>query len=171
MITKDFLIKVMPNVRNLDLIFPFLLEGLNRYEINTPLRENHFIAQVAHESGEFRYLKEIASGKAYEGRKDLGNTETGDGVRFKGRGLIQITGRSNYQEYSRVSGVDFIHDPELLETHRYATLSACWFWKSRGLNRLADVNDFLRITRRINGGTRGIKQRQMYLDRANLYNG
>ena len=170
MITKDFLIKVMPNVRNLDLIFPYLLEGLNCYEINTPLRENHFIAQVAHESGEFRYLKEIASGKAYEGRKDLGNLYKGDGMRYKGRGLIQITGRSNYRELSKSFGVDFVLHPELLETPQYAVLSACWFWKSRGLNRLADVNDFLRITRRINGGTNGIQHRQIYLDRANQFN-
>ena len=171
MITKDFLIKVMPNVRNLDAIFPFLLEGLNRYEINTPLRENHFIAQVAHESGEFRYMKELASGKAYEGRKDLGNVHSMDGVRFKGRGLIQITGRANYRELSSSFGVDFLSNPELLETPKYATLSACWFWKSRGLSRLADVNDFIRITRRINGGTTGIEHRRMYLDRANQYNG
>ncbi len=170
MITREFLLNVMPHVHNLDAILPFLLEGCATYEINVVQRENQFIAQVAHESCEFRYLAEIASGAAYEGRKDLGNTEAGDGVRFKGRGLIQITGRSNYKACGNALGVDLLSNPEQLETPEYAVKSACWFWHDRGLNALADIPDFLRITKRINGGTNGLADRQMYLDRANKFN-
>jgi len=172
MITREYLQNVMPNAKyeRIFLLLPALLEGCEKYQINTPKRENQFIAQLAHESGEFRYLEELASGKAYEGRKDLGNTQPGDGVRFKGRGLIQITGRANYQSLSKDLGFDFITHPTELELPFYAAMSACWFWNSRGLNAIADIGDFIRITKRINGGTNGIVQRQMYLDRANKYN-
>jgi putative chitinase len=170
MITKEILLKIMPNAKNVDIILPFLLEGFKIYNINTKLRENHFLAQVAHESGEFRYLKELASGVAYEGRKDLGNIYPGDGVRHKGRGLIQITGRANYAAISKDLGVDFIKDPVLLESPHYAALSACWFWNSRNLNKYADLDDFLKITKLINGGTNGLDDRKKYLDRAKLYN-
>ena len=173
MISKEILLKIMPNANHngrLDAMLPYLLDGMKKYSINTKLRENHFIAQLAHESGEFRYMEELASGAAYEGRKDLGNTEKGDGVKFKGRGLIQLTGRANYAAIGKGLCVDFISDPELLETPQYAALSACWFWNSRGLNVLADADDILRITKKINGGTNGLAQRQMYLDRAKKYN-
>lgn len=163
----------MPNANHndrLDALLPFLLDGMKKYAINTPLRQNHFIAQLAHESGEFRYMEELASGAVYEGRKDLGNTEPGDGVKFKGRGLVQITGRANYALLKRTFGIDFIENPELLETPQYAALSACWFWNSRNLNVLADADDFLAITKKINGGVTGLKDRQMYLDRAEKYN-
>ena len=163
----------MPNADHngrLTAVYPFLIEGMTRYAINTKLRQNHFIAQLAHESGEFRYMQELASGSAYEGRKDLGNTETGDGVRFKGRGLIQLTGRANYAAIGKALGIDFVSNPELLETPKYATLSACWFWNSRNLNIWADADDILRITKKINGGVNGLTQREMYLDRAEKYN-
>ena len=170
MLTKETIFQIMPHAKNVDVLFPFLLDGMDQYGISTTLRENHFLAQIAHESGEFRYLKEIASGSAYEGRLDLGNNQQGDGIRFKGRGLIQITGRSNYAHLSRDLGVDFIAQPVLLETPEYAVLSACWFWDSKTLNAWADKDNFLTITKRINGGTRGIEDRQMYLDRAKQYN-
>lgn len=147
---------------------PHLNAAMEEFEINTPKREAAFIAQLAHESGSFRYVREIASGKAYEGRVDLGNTEPGDGVRFKGRGLIQITGRANYQACSvALFGDDrLVASPVLLETPPEACRSAAWFWKSRSLNNLADLGKFLSITKRINGGTNGLADREAYYKRA-----
>lgn len=136
------------------------------YEITTPARQAAFIAQLAHESGEFRYVRELASGAAYEGRKDLGNTLPGDGVRFRGRGLIQITGRENYKACGEALHKDLLTSPELLETPELACLSAAWFWHTRKLNALADVARFVDITKRINGGTNGLGSRLMYWDRA-----
>lgn len=132
---------------------------LQKYEINTPKRIAAFLAQLAHESGSFKYVRELASGEAYEGRKDLGNTEQGDGVRFKGRGLIQITGRSNYKALSVALNYDFIAHPEDLEKPGAATLSAGWFWNKNGLNAIADSADFKKLTKRINGGYNGLKDR------------
>jgi putative chitinase len=132
-------------------------------------RKSAFIAQIAHESGQFNYVTEIASGSAYEGRKDLGNTIVGDGVKFKGRGLIQITGRANYGLCSTAltgSSHTFIDNPELLATPLYACLSAGWYWNSRGLNTLADMGDFMGITKRINGGTNGLASRLEFWERA-----
>lgn len=143
-----------------------LNKAMAEFEINNSAREAAFIAQVAHESGEFRYVREIASGEDYEGRADLGNTEPGDGVRFRGRGLVQITGRSNYAACSAALGVDFLSEPSLLENYQYAARSAGWFWQSRGLNDLADKGDFKLITKRINGGYNGFKDRVMYWERA-----
>ena len=140
--------------------------AMQEYHINSPLRQAAFIAQIAHESGELRYVKEIASGAAYEGRKDLGNTQPGDGMRYKGRGLIQITGRNNYAECGKAMGVDLITNPELLETNDLACRSAAWFWASRGLNDLSDRGDFERITKRINGGLNGYQERLVYHARA-----
>lgn len=145
---------------------PWLNRFMEMYDINTPQREAAFLAQVGHESGQLFYTKEIASGKAYEGRKDLGNMSKGDGMRFKGRGLIQITGRNNYRELSRALGIDFTANPELLETPEYATQSACWWWRAHGLNELADEpteDSFRKITRKINGGYNG------YADRYKLW--
>jgi len=133
-----------------------------KYDVNTPLRFSHFIAQVAHESGNFVYVEEIASGKAYEGRKDLGNTQPGDGVWFKGRGLIQVTGRNNYIACSNYlfSNDTLVKQPKLLCLPEYAVASAFWFWNSRGLNALADADNIEKITRRINGGLNGFDDRK-----------
>ena len=138
----------------------YLNAAMDEFEINTPLRQAAFIAQVGHESGELRYVKELATGKAYEGRKDLGNTQDGDGPRFKGRGLIQITGRYNYRKISNALSIGCEMRPELLESRENACRSAAWFWATNGLNELADKEDFLRITKRINGGTNGLEDRQ-----------
>ena len=129
-------------------------------------RETAFLAQIAHESGGFRYARELASGEAYEGRADLGNTEPGDGVRFKGRGLLQITGRNNYNRVGDALGVNLIDDPSQLEYPTLACRSAAWWWADRGLNDLADRGDFLRITKRINGGTNGWADRLALFERA-----
>lgn len=147
-----------------------LNDAMHEFEISdSPVREAAFIAQIGHESGEFKYVREIASGEAYEGRKDLGNTEPGDGVRFRGRGLIQITGRFNYRDCGEALGVDLITQPELLETPVLACRSAAWFWWSRGLNDVADKGDeqaFKLITRRINGGYNGYADRVKYWEKA-----
>ncbi len=133
--------------------------AMQKYEINTPERQAAFLAQLAHESGSLKYVREIASGEAYEGRKDLGNTQAGDGVRFKGRGLIQITGRTNYDHLSKALNFDFIKEPEKLELPGAAALSAGWFWYKTGLNAVADSGDFKKITKKINGGYNGLKDR------------
>lgn len=138
----------------------WLNEWCPRFGINTAERLAAFLAQVAHESGRFMYVSELASGQAYEGRKDLGNIQKGDGVRFKGRGLIQITGRANYTELAEDTGIDCLVQPELLLLPEYAVLSACWFWRSRGLSKLADRGEFREITRRINGGYNGLEDRE-----------
>lgn len=144
-------------------------EALAKYEINTPLRIACFLAQVAHESGGFKYTKELASGDAYEYRKDLGNDKPGDGPRYKGRGLIQITGKYNYQMLGQDLGVAFVAYPELLEQPGYAAISAGWFWNKRGLNELADLDDMERITKRINGGFNGLEDRLKRHDSAIQY--
>ena len=145
---------------------PHLNKYMGEFEINTPLRAAHFLAQVMHESGELRYTRELASGAAYEGRKDLGNTHPGDGRLYKGRGLIQLTGRNNYAAYSRYCGVDLLKKPALLEQPLGAVRSACWYWTTRGLNALADKDALVLITKRINGGTNGLPSRTGYLGRA-----
>lgn len=167
MIHSEELKKIVPLVKNVGLIVEHLNAAMRSYGISeTPLREAAFIAQIAHESGSFRYTQEIASGEAYEGRTDLGNVERGDGVRFKGRGYIQITGRANYKACGEALGLDLIEHPELLETTANACRSAAWFWYMKGLNELADKGDFLAITKRINGGTNGWKERMAFFDRA-----
>lgn len=141
---------------------PYLNRFMEQYAIGNANREAAFLAQVGHESGQLTYTEEIASGRAYEGRRDLGNTFKGDGVRFKGRGLIQITGRKNYTELSKALGVDFLAYPEWLAMPEYATQSACWWWFAKGLNVLADgssEDSFKRITRIINGGYNGYADR------------
>lgn len=133
---------------------------LETYSIKTQLRFCHFLAQLAHESGNFRYMEEIASGAAYEGRKDLGNVNKGDGVRFKGRGPIQLTGRANYRRYGQQLGIDFENNPAIVAIPSVGLLVACKFWSDNGLNALADQDDVTTITRRINGGLNGFEDRR-----------
>lgn len=134
--------------------------------LDTELRLAHFMAQVAHESGGFRYMEEIASGKAYEGRADLGNMQPGDGVRYKGRGPIQLTGRANYRIYGRALGFDFETHPDMVAIPSVGLLVACRYWREHGLNELADADDVGTITRRINGGTNGLAERKALLVKA-----
>lgn len=147
-------------------VLPHLNECAKQYEINTPLRMAHFLAQVCHESGEFSYVKELASGMAYEGRKDLGNVYAGDGPLYKGRGYMQLTGRNNYTRYEKESGNAVVKNPKLLESPKLAMDSACWFWKTHGLNELADKDNLTLVTKRVNGGLNGFKEREKYLLRA-----
>lgn len=138
-----------------------ITDTLDEFGIDTPRRVAHFLAQVAHESGSLRYTREIASGAGYEGRTDLGNTQPGDGLRFAGRGLIQITGRDNYRACSRALFGDdrLLQRPEILEDILPACRSAGWYWIRKNLNPLADNSDIRRITRAINGGYNGYAER------------
>ena len=137
-ITNEFLKEVMPQSTesNRQKYLEWLNYFMPIYSINDNDEIAAFIAQVGHESGQLTYSEEIASGKAYEGRKDLGNIQKGDGIRFKGRGLIQITGRFNYEKLSKDLNEDFINNPKLLSTPKYAVASACWFWNLKKLNNL-----------------------------------
>ena len=160
----------------------FINDTCTRFVISTPIRQLCFLAQVGHESGSLFFTEELASGEAYEGRKNLGNTQPGDGIRFKGRGLIQITGRTNYKSVGDALGTNFINNPTLLggknvnkctpDQLKNAALSAGWFWDSRKLNAIADTIDitkpidsganlanFTLLTKKINGGTNGLNDR------------
>ena len=167
--SKEKLVAVMPQA-NPDLIdhyFGPLDATMTARAIDTPLRRSHFLAQLAHESGSLRFAEELASGEAYEGRADLGNTQPGDGRRFKGRGLIQLTGRANYASYQAATGIDCISQPALLS--RDAVIAADvagWFWSSRELNDQADRDDVTSVTRIINGGYNGLEDRIDALHRA-----
>ena len=177
-ITKQQLVAIMPNIQSnikynkhysgytIDDIVTLLNRYAEAFEINTPLRWIHYLAQIAHESGEFRYTEEIASGKAYEWRKDLGNIKAGDGVRYKGRGLIQLTGRTNYTNYKMFCGYDVLNNPELLAKPVGSIRSSMWFWNRKNLNYYADRDDFKTITLKINGGYNGIEDRKKKLDKA-----
>lgn len=137
-------------------------EVLSKYGINTTERQAQFFAQLAHESDGFATTTEYSSGKQYEGRKDLGNLQPGDGERFKGRGFIQLTGRSNYAHYGKKLGLDLVNNPELAAQPEIALEVAAAFWKDHGLNALADKGDIKGITKRINGGYNGLQDRMRY---------
>ena len=144
-----------------------IASAMAAHGIDSALRRRHFLAQIGHESGSLRFSEELASGEAYEGRIDLGNTQSGDGRRFKGRGLIQLTGRSNYADYSNATGIDYLSSPGLLaEDADVAADVSAWFWKTRGLNALADQDDITNITLRINGGYNGLSDRVRFYARA-----
>jgi putative chitinase len=175
--------------------FEPLQETFEKYQINTPKRQACFIGQCMHESGGFRLLREnlnysaralmatwpsrfpdadIAekyarqpekiANKVYSGR--MGNTEDGDGAKYIGRGLIQLTGKDNYKAFGEAIGEDLIANPQLVEEPRYAALSAGWFWNKRGLNALADAMDITTLTIRINGGRIGIDDRIAKINKA-----
>lgn len=129
--------------------------------LNSGLRLAHFIGQCAHESGGFRYMEEIASGAAYEGRRDLGNTQSGDGRRYKGRGPIQLTGRANYRRVGQTIGIDLEAYPDIVSRPAIGLLVGCVYWSERNLNAKADVDDLLGLTRAINGGTNGLEDRRI----------
>lgn len=147
-----------------------LSAAMELYDIGTPVRQAAFIAQVGHESGRLVYVKELwgptDAQKRYEGRKDLGNTQPGDGFRYRGRGLIQITGRANYSTAADALNEPLIDFPEILEQPDIAALSAAWFWNSRGLNKLADAGDQKAICKRINGGLNGFNDRLILYTKA-----
>lgn len=174
-ITEQQLKAIMPGagIRRIRTYLPYLNTAMAEFGITTPIRQAHFLAQVAHESAQMVYVKELASGEKYEGRKDLGNTQKGDGVKYKGRGFLQLTGRANYTKYKVYCGFDVVLKPELLEQPRGATRSAGWVF-TRGLgvnlNYYADMDDGTNtekvlklITRKINGGYNGLDSRRKFL--------
>lgn len=140
--------------------------AFKQFGITTRQRAVFAVAQMAHESAGFRTTTEFASGAAYEGRRDLGNVVPGDGVRFKGRGYIQITGRSNYVAVSEALGHNFVARPTDLAKPKWAAKASCWWWRNAGCNAFCDRGDFIGLTKRINGGLNGLADRQMYLRRA-----
>ena len=153
----------------IEAIYQPLLDTMDEFDIGTPQRQAMFIAQTAYESMRYTHLEELASGQAYENRVDLGNTQPGDGVKFKGRGCIQITGRTNYGRCSAaLFGIDslLLDAPEKLSQPGLAARSAGWFWSWKRLNDLADIGDFAGVTRRINGGLNGIADRIVLWNRA-----
>ena len=170
-------------------LISILPEWINKicpeFEIDTPREYAHFLAQACHETDHFRTLEEYASGKAYEGRKDLGNVIIGDGVRFKGRGIFQTTGRANYKQLGVKKGNPdlFLKNPELLEQPEYAVWSACVFWKSRNLIDASNNDDSVLLSKKykgqiikvppveyisitINGGRNGLEERKKFYERA-----
>lgn len=151
--------------------------AMDEWEIDSPQRQAAFLAQVAHESGGFHYTRELASGEAYEGRKDLGNTDS-EAIRiaaehgstpgrfFRGVGPIQITGFFNLRACGAALGLDVVNNPGLLEIPEHGCRAAGWFWWSRKLNGLADAGNFRAITLRVNGGLNGWQDRLAYYERA-----
>ncbi|MCD9569442.1 glycoside hydrolase family 19 protein [Pseudomonas protegens] len=170
-ITAQQLLQILPNAGAKAGVFvPALNAAMSKYAIITRLRMAAFIAQIGHESGQLQWVRELGSDQ-YLSKYDtgtlakrLGNTPEadGDGQKYRGRGLIQVTGRANYEACSEAlfSDARLLNTPELLETPVYAALSAGWFWQRAGLNSLADKGDFLTITKRINGGTNGLADRE-----------
>lgn len=191
---------IMPHAKheNIDLYLHGINKACGDFEINTPLRVAHFLAQVAHESGSLRYVSEnlnysakalravfgkyfptdpdaeefarqpekIAN-RVYADRMGNGDEASGDGWRYRGRGLIQLTGKDNYQRFGQAVDQDAVASPDqLAENPDLAVATAGWYWDSRNLNEYADQDDIKQITRRINGGYNGLEDREEYLARA-----
>lgn len=147
-------------------IGPIYARTLASHAIDTVLRIAHFTAQIAHESAGFRTTEEFASGAAYENRRDLGNVNPGDGRRFKGRGLIQLTGRGNYRRLGARLGLPLEDQPTLAAVPAISLRIACKYWSDRAINAPADADDLETVTRRVNGGLNGIEDRGFYLQHA-----
>ncbi len=178
MITIDELKKIMPrmvkNPKTCAALYPHLCKAMDEAGINTKLRMAAFLAQISHESGELKWMEEIwgpsEAQKRYEPPSTLatklGNTKKGDGLKFKGRGPIQLTGRSNYKACGDALGLDLIANPEAAASLEAGFRVACWFWTSRKLNALADKSEFDAITKAINGGYNGKPERDAYYAKA-----
>lgn len=174
-VTKEQILHIMPNAKDkVDLYLTYINGYSDLFKIDTPLRMAHFLAQIAHETNELRYVKELGN-EAYFRKYDvgklkqmLGNIKPGDGYKYRGRGIIQITGRANYQAYqdSKHCNGDIMSNPKLLEQPLGAVKSGMWWWWKHDLNKLADHDSFLEITKTINGGTNGLKSRETFLVRA-----
>lgn len=149
---------------------PHLNTAMREFEITTPQRQAAFLAQVLYESGLFKWMVELwgpsIAQQHYEGRDDLGNTVIGDGLRYRGRGLLQITGRANYAATGKALGFDLIANPEKLAEPELASRSAAWWWNNHGCNEFADREQFVLLTRRINGGVNGLEDRQRLYEAA-----
>ncbi|GAB5399467.1 MAG: glycoside hydrolase family 19 protein [Aureisphaera sp.] len=197
MITEENFKKIIPDVSwgNASKYVNLFDTTLPTYGIDTPLRKAHFLAQVAHESGGFKFVvenlnysakalygvfrkyfptmdlanqyarqPEKIANRVYANRMENGNEASGDGWKFKGRGLIQLTGKSNYKLFSNDAQQDFLDQPDLIASPQWALASACWFWKKNNINRYADTDDIHMVTKKINGGYNGLQSRQHFLD-------
>lgn len=176
-ITKSVLLRAVPSlyIPRVDEFVASFNQWFIPFGIDNEKRIAHYLAQVFHESGALRYVEEIASGEQYEGRKDLGNTQKGDGVRFKGRGFIQLTGRANYTKFNAydLCTEDIIKQPEKVAEFPLNQIASMWFWQQHGLNELADGDDGAKIgedicrkiTKIVNGGTNGLANRLYYYRR------
>ncbi len=161
------LLRIMPNAGSRAALYaPFIAEAMHEFEISSAPRQAAFLAQICHESGSLRYTEEIASGEAYEGRADLGNTQPGDGKRYKGRGLLQLTGRANYRAAGAALNMELEDAPHLLTGVSTACLASAWWWREHGCNELADKDAFGSLTKRINGGYTGLDDRIQHWLRA-----
>ncbi|MCR8695337.1 glycoside hydrolase family 19 protein [Rhodococcus rhodochrous] len=160
-VTPEELARIVPGIpaEKVEQFIAPLNDAMARSGIDNPVRQAAFIAQLAVESDSFRTFEEYASGRAYEGRADLGNTHPGDGERYKGRGAIQITGRHNYEKVSEHIGVDFVAHPELLAAPENAFTTAAWYWTSRNLNEVADTAGIVRVSELVNGGHHALGRR------------
>lgn len=197
MITEQNFNEVVPDVnwnyaKNYVPLFDTVLP---KYGIDTPLRKAHFLAQVAHESGGFKFVvenlnysanalynvfrkyfpnleianeyarqQEKIANRVYANRMGNGNEESGEGWKYRGRGLIQLTGKNNYLHLSESTDQNFVTEPELVAQPEWALTSACWFWKKNNINKYADEDDVHMVTKRINGGYNGLQDRQHYLE-------
>lgn len=171
----DFILRIAPRfsgskseaqsriVGNISSVFA---PTLDNYDINTKLRIAHFMGQVTHECAGFRTTEEFASGAAYEGREDLGNVKKGDGKRYKGRGLIQLTGRANYRNIGEKLGLSLEDNPELAAEPVTSLKIACEYWKSRDINTVSDMDNLIKATKLVNGGLNGLEDRRKYLQKA-----
>lgn len=174
-VTREQIIQIMPNAEKYVDKYLVYINGYSElFKIETPIRMAHFLSQVAHESNELMYTKELGN-KNYFVKYDhgqlkqlLGNLKDGDGYKYRGRGLIQITGRANYQAYqdSKYCRGNIMDAPQLLEQPLGAVKSAMWWWWKHDLNKLADKDNFTAITKTINGGTNGLESRRKFLVRA-----
>lgn len=170
-VTRKQMLQIVKNEARVDNFLHYINAWADVFEINTPLRIAHFLAQICHETCGLKYLKEGGTpsyfSKYEEGKlaKTLGNTQKGDGYKYRGRGFIMITGRGNYQAYQN-SGYckgDIMSEPTLLEKPLGATKSGLWWWWKHGCNKLADKDDIVALTKKINGGLNGIDDRKKWL--------
>lgn len=174
--TRNELVSIMPKISptRVDIYLPLLDRAMKESEINTPLRQAAFLAQIAHESDELKYMSEIWGPTPAQIRYDppsslskrLGNIQIGDGYRYRGAGPLQLTGRANYTACGRALGIDLENKPELARTPEVGFRAAAWFWKVNKLNELADIPNFDAITKKINGGFNGKAARDSYYIRA-----
>jgi putative chitinase len=168
MLTEQMIKAIVPSSKEsiVKPVVQYFNKYAKKYGITTYLRVCHFIAQAAHESAHFTVLEEFASGAAYEGRKDLGNVHKGDGKRYKGRGIFQLTGRANYRAMGARLGIDLENNPEMAEQPEISVLTALEYWTSRNLSQYADIDNVKIITKKINGGENGLDDRMRYLAKA-----
>lgn len=171
-LSLEMLQEIMPHCKVSTQILPTLNDTMREFEINNRLRAAAFLATLAVESGEYRYNEELADGKAYEGRKDLGNTQPGDGPRFKGHGRIQLTGRDVHQACGDYFKVDLIANPKLAAEEPLATKSAGWFWVhyKTQMNELSDQGEFLKTQVKVNGRNKKTGLPNGWPERQNYYN-